>query len=81
MKTLFFIIVVNQTKIFFLDDYNDAKFLDHVLDLQFPENAAELDNKTQYTLPCDPTAISWLEEDRLRHDAQCGKEIFLVICH
>lgn len=32
------------------------------------------------TLPCDPTAISSLEEERLRHDAQWGKVIFLMIC-
>lgn len=36
--------------------------------------------KTENTLPCDPTAISSLEEERLRHDAQWGKAIFLIIC-
>lgn len=35
--------------------------------------------KMQLNLPCDPTAISSLEEDRLRHVAQWGKEIFLTI--
>ena len=31
------------------------------------------------SLPSDPTAMSWLEQPRLKHETQCGRAIFLII--
>lgn len=36
--------------------------------------------ETEDTLPCDPTAISSLLQERLTHETQWGMAIFFIIC-